>query len=74
MCDFKKVPIEGYTHVYRHDWESVTRGQQTEYVHGAVRETLDELNDVAWCYEYPITTHKHVGVAKIKIELIEGEQ
>lgn len=43
-----------------------------EYKNGVVCETLEELDNATWGrFEYDCTTHKHLGVAKIKIELME---
>lgn len=74
MCyNFKKVPIEGYTHVYKHEFDTPWGEHRVDYVHGYVRETLEELDDVTeGAYEFDKTTHKHLGIAKIKIEMLDN--
>lgn len=71
---YNKFPIEGYTHVYKTEYTTTNpyNPRKVEYKNGVVRETLEEL-DNATCgrFEYDCTTHKHLGVAKIKIELLE---
>lgn len=69
---YKKIPIEGYTHVYKHEYTTLDSRHNIEYKNGIVCETLEELNNATWGrFEYDCTTHKHLGVAKIKIELLE---
>lgn len=69
--NFKKVPIEGYTHIYQHDWGDALGRHHTEFAHGVVCETMEELNNLAWCYEYDKVAYKHIGLAKVKIELLD---
>ncbi len=59
-------PSNGYANVYEHTFKDVTGNIHKEHLLGQICENK---NEVPKYYEYDRVTHKHMGVAKVTIEL-----
>lgn len=63
----KQIPTKGYCNVYEYTYKDVLDNEHKEYLFGRIHKNKEDLPN---SHEYDCVAHKHIGIAKITIEIM----